>query len=61
MMVSIPDGKTASMEQLLAAQGDIKTYMAAMETFLACINTEIDAQGEDAPADGRPGLRHLHW
>jgi len=50
-VVSIPDGKATSMEQLLVAQGEVKAYMAAMEEFLACINTELEAQGENAPAE----------
>jgi hypothetical protein len=50
-MVSIPDGKTATMEQLLAAQGEVKTYMAAMEGYLDCLNKELEAQGEEAPAE----------
>jgi hypothetical protein len=48
-MIPIPDGKTATMEQLLAAQGDVKTYMAAMNDYLACIDSEAEAKGEDAP------------
>jgi hypothetical protein len=50
-MVSVPDGSTSSMEVLLAAQANIKTYMAAMEVYLACLNEELEAAGEDAPAE----------
>lgn len=50
-MVSIPDGATATMEELLAVQGQVKTYMAEMEVYLACINEEIEAGGEDASAE----------
>lgn len=50
-MVSVPDGRTASMEQLLAAQSGVKAYMAAMEEYLACLNNELEAAGEDAPAE----------
>ena len=48
-MISIPDGKSATMEQLLAAQAQVKTYMAAMNEYLACIDGEAAAKGEDAP------------
>jgi hypothetical protein len=48
-MISIPDGKSATMEQLLAAQAQVKTYMAAMNDYLACIDGEAEAKGEDAP------------
>lgn len=48
-MIPMPDGKSATMEQLLAAQGLVKTYMAAMTDFLACVDNEAAAKGEDAP------------
>ena len=48
-MIPIPDGKSATMEQLLAAQAQVKTYMAAMNDYLACIDNEAEAKGEDAP------------
>lgn len=47
-MVEVPDGSTVSMEMLLEAQAGIKTYMAEMEVYLACLNEDIDAAGEDA-------------
>jgi hypothetical protein len=50
-MVSIPDGKAATMDQLLTAQGAIKTYMAAMEEYIACLDGELEAKGEDATAE----------
>ena len=50
-LVSVPDGTTATMDQLLAVQGQVKTYMAEMEAYLACINEEIEAAGEDATAE----------
>ena len=36
----IPDGATASTEQMLAGQKSVKVYMATMEEYLACIDTE---------------------
>jgi|SRR5882672_1405297 len=50
-MIKIPEGKTATMDQLLAAQGEVKAYMAAMQNFLACVDAEASAKGEDAPVD----------
>jgi hypothetical protein len=50
-MVTIPDGETASMEELLDAQGKVKSYMAAMEEYLACLTEELEAAGDDAPAE----------
>jgi hypothetical protein len=49
--VTIPDGKSSTLEQMLAAQGQVKTYQAAMAEFLACIDAELEAQGEDAPEE----------
>ncbi len=36
----LPDGATASKEEMLAGQSSVKAYMAAMETYLACIEKE---------------------
>lgn len=59
-MVRVPDGATASMDQLLTAQADVKTYMAAMETYLACLNEELEAGGEDAPAEFKSLMVNRH-
>ena len=49
--IPIPEGKTSTMDQMLAAQAQVKAYQAAMTQFLACIDSELDAQGERAPED----------
>ncbi len=36
----IPDGATASKEEMLAGQSSVKSYMAAMDEYLACIEKE---------------------
>ena len=36
----IPDGATASTEQMLAGQKSVKAYMAAMDEYLVCIDME---------------------
>ena len=59
-MVTIPDGKTSTMDQLLAAQGQVKSYMAAMQDYLACIDKEMDAKGEDATADYKSLMVNRH-
>jgi hypothetical protein len=50
-MVSIPEGKSASKDQMLAAQASVKGYMAAMDQYLACVDAEMNAKGEEAPND----------
>lgn len=47
-MIDIPDGAKSTKEQLLAAQADVKSYLAEMEDYLACLNGAIDAAGDDA-------------
>lgn len=49
--VSIPDGKSSTMDQMLAAQAQVKAYQAAMTEFLACIDSELEAEGEAAPEE----------
>ena len=49
--IAIPDGKGSTMEQMLAAQAQVKAYQAAMNEFLACIDSELEAQGEQAPEE----------
>lgn len=50
-VVSVPDGSTATMDQLLQAQADVKAYVASMEAYLACLNQELETAGDDAPAE----------
>jgi hypothetical protein len=40
---SIPDGKTASKEQMIAAKNDVSRYNTDMNAYLDCIKQEIDA------------------
>jgi len=59
-MITIPDGKTSTMDQLLAAQAQVKTYMAAMEQYIACVDGELDAQGEAAPEEFKSLMLSRH-
>lgn len=47
--VDIPDGTTASKEQMLEGQNSVKDYMAAMEDYLACIEKEEKDTLADMP------------
>jgi hypothetical protein len=58
--ISIPDGETSTFEDMLAAQSSVKAYMAAMESYLACINEEVAAGGDDAPAEFKSALTDVH-
>lgn len=37
--VDVPDGSTASKEEMIEGQRGIKAYMSAMEEYLSCIET----------------------
>jgi hypothetical protein len=50
-IVAVPDGTKATMDQLLDAQTNVKAYLAQMEVYLACLNEELEAAGEDAAAE----------
>ncbi len=39
----VPDGNTATKEEMIEGQKAVKAYMAAMEDYLACIEAEEKA------------------
>jgi hypothetical protein len=49
--VAMPDGSTSTREQMLAAQAQVRAYQAAMTEFLACIDSELESEGEQAPEE----------
>jgi cyclophilin family peptidyl-prolyl cis-trans isomerase len=44
----IPDGAAASMEQMVAGQSRMKEFVAASETYIACLTKIIDDQARGA-------------
>ena len=48
LVVAIPDGATASEQQLLATQAEVRSYVTAMDRYIACQNEELAAQGQNA-------------
>jgi len=46
---SIPDGSTATKEQMIAAKNDVSRYNNEMNAYLDCVSHEIDAA---KPKDG---------
>ena len=42
----IPDGSTASKEELLAAKSDVTNYLSGVDDYLRCIETEEKAARE---------------
>ena len=51
--VDIPPGDTATLDEMLAAQTGVREFIAAMEEYLACMDGEMDALGEDTTEEDR--------
>ena len=56
MDIEIPDGSTASTENMLAGQTRVKEYMATMEEYLDCLDHEEKA----IPEKQTPEAKELH-
>ena len=41
--LQIPDGKTATQEEITAASAGVKKYLADLETYTACLDAEAAA------------------
>jgi hypothetical protein len=42
--VKVPDGTSASKDEMIAAQRAVKDYNAAVKDYIDCINKEMDAK-----------------
>ena len=60
----LPDGATASQDQMVGGMKAIKDYNAAVSTYLTCLetemNTRIEAAGPEAPADQVEQIKAIH-
>ena len=52
-LVIIPDGLSATMEEMLIAQDQIKNYMENISVYLDCLNEEITTTGDQATIEYR--------
>lgn len=50
-MIDVPDGETATTDEMVEARNAVTAYLAAMEEYLACVDREIEAEGDDAPEE----------
>jgi len=50
-LVAVPEGSSATIDQMVAAQQSVRTYMEAMDVYLTCVNDELAAAGDDAPEE----------
>ena len=48
-LVTIPEGREATREEMLEAQTEVRNYVTAMEAYLACVDEELTVAGDDAP------------
>jgi len=47
MNMNIPNGATATMEDMVAAQTDFKAYNSDMDAYLACLDDQLSKISED--------------
>jgi len=59
-VVAIPDGKSSTKEQMLAARDQIKAYMKSMDDFIACLDQEASAKGDGAPPEYKDQMIARH-
>ena len=58
--VEVPQGATATKDQMLDGQKQVKAYMAAMEEYLDCIDAETNDAGEEPSDEQRKILVSRH-
>jgi hypothetical protein len=51
LVASIPDGTSATEAELLAAQAEVRAYIAAMDEYIACENEALSTSGGDAVSE----------
>jgi hypothetical protein len=60
----LPDGATATQEEMLGGMKTIKEYNSQVTTYLECLekemNTRLEAAGPDAPADQVEQIKAIH-
>lgn len=60
----LPDGSTATQEEMVGGMKAIKEYNAQVTEYLGCLesemNTRIEAAGPDAPAEQVEQIKSIH-
>ena len=49
----LPDGESETEEEMLTAQRAVKSYVKRMEDYLACLDEQLAAKGDDATDEHR--------
>ena len=61
---NMPDGATATEEEMVGGMKAVKTYNAEVSAYLSCLememNARIEAAGPDAPADQVAQIKAIH-
>ncbi|MGD8810362.1 MAG: hypothetical protein PVG24_12205 [Gammaproteobacteria bacterium] len=57
---TVPDGASASLEQMLEAQTGVRDFLAAMEAYLDCMNAQIESADEETPPETVNGWIELY-
>lgn len=61
---NMPDGKTATEQQMIDGMRAVKEYNEAVNTYLTCLeqemNERIAAAGAEAPADQITQIKSIH-
>jgi hypothetical protein len=61
---NLPDGATATQDEMVAGMKTVKEYNEQVNTYLTCLetemNTRIEAAGTDAPADQIEQIKAIH-
>jgi hypothetical protein len=61
---AVPDGATATQDQMVAGMKSVKDYNAAVTEYLACLeqemNARVEAAGADAPPDQIEQIKAIH-
>ncbi len=59
-LVAIPDGQTSTLSEMVAARQAVNGYMSAMQGYLDCLDAELTATGDDAPAEYKAIMYNRH-
>jgi hypothetical protein len=59
--VDMPDGTTASEEEMLAGRDAVQQYMATMNEYLSCLDEESTAVPEEETPEQKPSSRWKPW
>ncbi len=59
-LITIPDGQTSTMAEMVSAQSAVTEYLAAMDGYIDCVSDEIVATGDDAPAEYKSIMYSRH-